>query len=97
MTTKIFRRPSSFVPIAMSGLVIIAMVWHLLRFGLGHQTDEGTAAHIFQIVMPLELPVIGYFALRWLAVDPRWAGKVLAVQAGIFLCIVAIVFFFLDR
>ena len=95
--TKLLRRTSAIVPLIMSCVVILAIVWHLMRFGLAHQTDEGTAAHLFQILMPLQLPVMGYFAVRWLPVDARWAAKVLAVQAVVFLAIIATVFFFLDR
>ena len=97
MTTKLLRRPSSIVPVVMSGFVIAATVWHLTRFGLVHQTDEGTAAHIFQILMPLQVPVIGYFAIRWLPIDARWTSKVLALQVTLFVAILAVVFFFLDR
>jgi hypothetical protein len=97
MATKLFARQSAVLPLAMSCIVIAAMVWHLMRFGLMHQTDEGTGAHIFQILMPLQLPVIGYFAIRWLPGDPRWAAKVLAVQVTLFAAIVAVVFFVFDR
>ena len=97
MMTKLVRRTSAILPFIMSGVVILAIIWHLLRFGLAHQTDEGTAAQFFQILMPLQLLVIGYFAVRWLPVEARWAAKVLAAQAAMFIAIVAVVFFFLDR
>lgn len=97
MIPKIFRRPSAVAPLVLSGLVIAAIIWHLARFGLAHQADEGAAAHIFQILMPLQIPVIAYFAVRWMPVDARWAAKVLAIQIAIFMSIVGVVFFFLDR
>ena len=77
----------------MSGVVIAAIVWHLARFGLAHQTDEGTAAHLFQILMPLEVPIIGYFAARWLPVNPRWAARVLVAHMAFVVVIVGTVFF----
>ncbi|MBV9241403.1 MAG: hypothetical protein JO314_05275 [Acidobacteria bacterium] len=97
MQPKILNRPSSIIPIGMSALMIAVILWHFVRFGLVHQTDEGTAAHIFQILMPLQIPVIGCFAVRWLPVDPRWAAKVLTIQLLLFAGIIGVVFFFLDR
>ena len=61
----------------MSGIVIASIIWHLANLGLAHQTDEGTAAHLFQILMPVQVPIIGFFAAKWLPVDSRWAVKVL--------------------
>ena len=97
MKRNIVRIPSAWLPIFMSAIVLAAMVWHLARFGLAHQADEGTAAHLFQILMPLQIPFIGYFAVRWLPADPRWAARTLAVQLGLFAGIIAVVYFFLDR
>jgi hypothetical protein len=51
-------------------------------FGTARQADEGTAAHLWQLLMAGQLPVIAFFAIKWLPIDPRRALTVLAVQAG---------------
>ena len=44
--------------------------------------DEGAAAHIFQLLLAGQLPVVGYFAIRWLPTETRQAFVVLALQAA---------------
>ena len=71
---------SALVPIGMS-LAALALV---LVFGiLVHappQQDEGTPAHIYQLLMSLQVPIVGYFAIRWLPRRLRPALIVLALQ-----------------
>jgi len=93
MRRNILKVPAAWLPILMSGIVIASIIWHLANFGLAHQTDEGTAAHLFQILMPVQVPIIGFFAAKWLPVDSRWAVKVLIAQLGLMAVIVATVFF----
>jgi len=77
---SLFREWSALVPIAMS-LAGLAMV---LLFGLivrpAPQADEGAPARIFQLLMTLQLPVVAFFAIRWLPGRPRAALPVLIVQ-----------------
>jgi hypothetical protein len=79
--TAPFRRPSAMIPIAMS-LVALAMV--LLTLATGgpvHAPDEGTAAHLFQLLMVGQAPVAGFFAIKWLPREPAQSLQVLGVQA----------------
>ena len=41
------------------------MLGHVALFGIVHETDEGTAAHLYQLLMAGQVPVIGYFVLRY--------------------------------
>jgi hypothetical protein len=54
--------------------------------------DEGTAAHLFQLLMPLQVLVIAWFAASWLPKQPRAAAEVLFLQAAGFLGVLAIVY-----
>jgi len=76
-------RASAILPIAMSaaalGLLVLAMA---TGFGVSPNGDEGTAAHLWQLLMVGQLPAIGYFFLRWLPSAPREGMIVLAVQLG---------------
>lgn len=61
---------------------------HILR-----EADEGTDAHLWQLLMVGQLPVLAFFAKRWLPRAPRETLKVLALQAGAVLANLAVVFF----
>ena len=58
------------------------MFAHAAMFGTARQTDEGTAAHVWQILMAGQVPVMAFFAVRWIPSGPRRALLVLAVQVG---------------
>jgi len=51
-------------------------------FGIARQADEGAAAHIWQLLMVGQVPVVAFFAIRWLPTEPRQALLVLALQVG---------------
>jgi hypothetical protein len=48
---------------------------------MARQADEGTAAHLWQLLMAGQLPVIAFFAIAWLPRSPRQALVVLLLQA----------------
>ena len=43
--------------------------------------DEGAAAHLWQLLMAAQLPVVAYFGFRWLPRERWLAVKVLGIQA----------------
>lgn len=49
-------------------------------FGAAREPDEGTAAHIWQLLMGLQIPIVAFFAIQWLPQAPRHASYVLALQ-----------------
>jgi hypothetical protein len=77
---RLIKQPSAFIPIAMSLAALGTVLLHVARFGVTHEPDEGAAAHIWQLLMAGQLPVIAYFAIRWLPQAPREAAAVLALQ-----------------
>ena len=50
-------------------------------FGTARQADEGTAAHLWQLLMAGQLPIIGFFAIKWFPRTPGPALLVLVLQA----------------
>ena len=72
---------SAFLPIAMSLLAVAIVLIHIVLVGTARQPDEGTAAHLWQLLMAGQLPIILFFAVRWLPQSPRSALPVLALQA----------------
>jgi len=65
---------------------------HIAMSGIARQADEGAAAHIWQLLMAGQVPVIGFFAFKWLPRAPKTALQVLAVQAGAAIAALAPVF-----
>jgi hypothetical protein len=75
------KRPSAFVPVAMSFAALAIVLVHIIMSGAARQADEGTAAHLWQLLMAAQIPIIAFFAIRWLPQSPRSALPVLALQA----------------
>jgi hypothetical protein len=69
----------------MSAAAASLVVEFLLRVGRVRQADEGTEAHLFQLLMVAQVPVIAYFAVRYLRDHPRQSVVVMSMQfiAGI--------------
>jgi hypothetical protein len=86
------KHPSAFLPIAMSLLAAGVVLPHLVFVGAAPQQDEGAAAHLWQLLMAGQLPVILFFAIRWLPLAPRSALAVLALQGGAAVAALAPVF-----
>jgi hypothetical protein len=94
----IVRQPSAYVPLAMSltalALLLGALVTGLIQHHpLVREADEGTLAHIWQLLMAGQLPILLYFAIRWLPRAPRQTLYVLMLQAGAVLASMAPVYF----
>jgi hypothetical protein len=95
----IVRKPSAMVPLAMS-VIALAMLGGAYIFGLamGHgglvrEPDEGALAHLWQLLMAGQLPVLAFFAIKWLPLAPKQTLYVLALQAGAVLAAMAPVYF----
>jgi hypothetical protein len=78
---RLLRQPSAFMPLVLSFAALALVVGHVIAVGVTREADEGAAAHLWQLLMAGQLPVIAYFALRWLPVRPREATIILAVHA----------------
>ena len=63
--------------IAALGVLLLALTTGV---GRSPDADEGAAAHLWQLLMAGQIPVIAYFALRWLPAAPREGIAVLATQ-----------------
>jgi dihydrodipicolinate synthase/N-acetylneuraminate lyase len=74
------RQPSAFLPVAMSLGALAVVIAQIVFVGVARQPDEGTAAHLWQILMAVQLPIIVYFAIRYLPRNPRSAALILALQ-----------------
>ncbi len=79
---------------AMSLAALAVVVGHIAVFGVAREADEGAAAHIWQLLMAGQIPVLAFFAFKWLPRDPGPALRVLALQLGAALASCAPVYLF---
>ena len=89
---NLMKNPSAFLPLAMSSAALVTVIVHVAMFGVARQADEGTAAHIWQILMAAQIPIMAFFAIKWLPRTPWQALLVLALQGGAALAALAPVF-----
>ena len=82
MNRGLFERPSAIVPIAMSLAALATVIGYAAMFGTARQADEGTAAHVWQLLMVGQVPVVAYAAITRLPSEPGRALLVLGLQVG---------------
>jgi hypothetical protein len=91
--TSLIRQPSAFLPVALSLVALALVLGHVALFGVVHEADEGTAAHIWQILMAVQVPIIAFFAIKYVPQKPKQALLILALQIVAALTACAPVFF----
>ena len=79
---SMMKRPSAFLPVAMSLAALALLLGHIAIYGIVRGGDEGATAHVFQLLIAAQVPVVAYFSIKWLPRAPREALPVLAVQAA---------------
>lgn len=89
---SMLKKPSAFLPVTMSLAAIATVLIHVARFGVTREADEGAAAHIWQLLIAVQLPIVAYFAIKWLPRAPKQALQVLILQATAGLAALAPVF-----
>jgi amino acid transporter len=94
MSVTPMKHWSAILPLAMSIAAVVLVLGHVAISGGVHETDEGTAAHVWQLLMAAQVPLVAFFAITWLPRAPRVAPLVLALQAAAVLANLAAVRFF---
>lgn len=79
---------------AMSLTALAVALGSITIIGVVHETDEGAIAHIWQLLIAGQLPILTYFLIRWLPRVPRHTLYVLMLQIGAALIAMALVYFF---
>ena len=88
-----FRATSAWIPIALAGAAIALLAGYfftgphapniVVENGVPRE-DEGVAAHLWQLLMLLQVPCVLFFAAWWLPRDPKRALAMLALQGFAF-------------
>lgn len=79
---RFVRLPSALVPIALSlaALSVVVVSLALSNWTVVHERDEGAAAHLWQLCMAAQVPILVYFAFKWIPIAPKQALLVLGLQ-----------------
>jgi hypothetical protein len=93
MVASPIKQPSAWVPLAMSAAALAIVLVHVAIFGAEREVDEGAAAHFWQVLMALQLPLVAFFAVKWVPRLPRRALSILVLQLAAALAAAAPVFF----
>jgi hypothetical protein len=88
----ILKHPSAFLPVAMSLCALATVLTFIVSHGTAPQADEGAAAHLWQLLMAAQAPIVLYFSVRYVPQSPRQAVPVLALQVGAALAAMAPVY-----
>lgn len=96
MNLELLKKPSAFLPILMSLAAFGLVLGHVAIYGIVHEEDEGTPAHLFQLLMVSQAPILIFFAAKWLPRAPRRAIPIIGLQALAIIAAFAAVFFLTD-
>ena len=79
--TLLLSRPSAVIPVAMSVAALALVTIYVSIFGVAREADEGAVAHLWQLLIVGQAPVVAFFLIKWLPRAPRFVFAVLVVQA----------------
>ncbi|MDR1988912.1 MAG: hypothetical protein LBQ09_01635 [Acidobacteriaceae bacterium] len=74
------KHPSAFLPVVMSLAALATVALFITFHGTAPQTDEGAAAHIWQLLMAGQAPIVVFFGIKWVGRTPRQALPVFGLQ-----------------
>jgi len=92
MNVSLMKQPSALIPVAMSLAALATVLFHIAIFGVAREADEGAAAHVWQLLMAGQVPVVAFHAAKWLPKAPGRTLQVLGVQVGAALAALAPVY-----
>ena len=88
----LLKHPSAFLPMVMSLGALATVLASIALHGTAPQGDEGAAAHVWQLLMAAQVPVILFFLVKWLPRSPGQAMAILGLQTLAALAAMAPVF-----
>jgi hypothetical protein len=78
----LLKQPSALLPLLMSIAALALVIGYATMVGTARQADEGAAARVFQLLLAGQVPIIAWFAIKWLPTEPARGLLVLALQVG---------------
>jgi hypothetical protein len=92
MNIRLIKQPLALLPIVMSLAAIAMVLSHAAIGGVVHETDEGTLAHVFQLLMVAQVPIVALFVALWLPRQPGQTLRVVALQVALGLIAIALAY-----
>jgi hypothetical protein len=77
----------------MSITALALVLGNIAIFGIVRNKDEGIAAHLFQLLMVGQVPIVLFFALSWLPKMPKQTIQMIVLQVAVALAAFVPVFF----
>ena len=74
------RKASALIPVVMSLTALMLVLVQVWIHGLSPEPDEGAVAHLYQLLVLGQMPVIACFGIRWLRQAPLQGLRVLVAQ-----------------
>lgn len=93
-TPFLLQKRLAVLPMLMSALALVVVIVHLATYGVAREADEGAAAHLFQLLIVAQAPLIIFFLLKWLPTRPKEALATFGLQVGLVLAAMAPVAYF---
>ncbi len=82
MKLPLINEPSAIIPMLMSAMAVVLVIGHYMLYGEDRDADEGTAAHLFQMLLVLQIPIIFAFLVKWFPKERHQVLWILAMEAG---------------
>ena len=88
------KQPNVLLPITMASIAPSIVLIFVGLDGITRKGSKGTAARIFQVLMLIQIPIVGFFAFNWIPHRPMRAIRVLGFQPVAGFSVIAAVSFF---
>jgi hypothetical protein len=75
------KKASALIPVVMSLIALVLVGIQLSIHGMRPERDEAAVAHLYQLLVACQIPVISFFAFRWWRRAPLQGLRVVVVQA----------------
>jgi len=84
-TTDLFlgKKASAMIPVVMSLTALALVGMEISIHGMGAERDEGALAHLYQLLVVGQLPIILFFVFRWLRRAPTQGLRVVVAQVRV--------------
>ena len=74
------KKASALIPVVMSITALMLVAVQVSIHGLSPEPDEGAVAHLYQLLVVGQIPVIAFFGIRWLRQAPLQGLRVVVAQ-----------------
>ena len=80
MELSLGKKASALIPEVMSLAALVLVAVQVSVHGLSPEPDEGALAHLYQLLVVGQIPVIAFFGLRWFRLAPLQGLRVVVAQ-----------------